>query len=284
MEPIPAELRPGRIVSSPVLHATGYDKSDVRKAARQGILCPIRRGWYHLGNPDPSALRAVRSGGVLSCVSALAFHGVWTPPEADLHVGFSEFGDLGRREKPGFLRCSPPGQRPTPALAVDGVELALAAASRCVSAETMLVLLESAINLHLVDRADLHHVLLHCPPKMIDLIAVCRASESGTETMVRDRLRRRRIAVRSQVQIGDIGRVDLLVGRQLVIEVDSVAHHTDLVSYQRDRLRDLRLVALGFQVVRLTYEQVMFGWPEVEDHLLHLTRRRDHRRRPRGKA
>ncbi len=282
MEPIPADLRPGRIVSSPVLHATGYDKSDVRKAVRQEILRPIRRGWYHLGNPDPSALRAVRRGGVLSCVSALAFHGVWVPPESGLHVGFSESGDVGRAERAGFLRCSPPGQRPAPALAVDGVELALAASSRCVSAETMLVLLESAINLRLVDRADLHHILRHCPPKMIDLIAACRASESGTETMVRDRLRRRRVSVRSQVQIGDIGRVDLLVGRRLVVEVDSVAHHTDVVSYRRDRLRDLRLVARGYQVVRLTYEQVMFGWPEVEEHLLHLTRRREHRRRPGG--
>lgn len=282
MELIPAELRPGRIVSNSALHACGYAKSDVRKAIRLGVLKPLRRGWYHLASPDSSVVRAVRAGGVLSCVSALAFRGVWTPPESDLHIGLSEFGEVTQRRRPGVRWCSPPGQRPAPVLAVDTVELALAAASRCVSTETMLVLLDSAVNLRLVDRTDLHRVLRHCPPRMISLISSCRASESGTETMVRDRLRRRGVTVRSQVQIAKIGRVDLLAGRRLVIEVDSVAHHTSLESYRSDRLRDLSLVAAGYQVVRVTYQQVMFGWPEVEGHLLQVIRRRDHRPHPRG--
>ena len=282
MDVIPKELRLGGIVSARALHSSEYAKPDIRRAVRRGVLRPIRRGWYDLGNPDPAALRAVQGGGVLTCVSALAFHGVWTPRDSDLHVGMSKFGSEIRSNRPGLRRCSPPGQRSAPVVAVDGVELALAAAARCVSIETMLVLLESAINLRLVDSSDLHHVLRDCPREMIDLIDTCQASESGTETMVRDRLRRRRIAVRSQAQIGDIGRVDLLVGRRLVIEVDSVAHHTDLESYHSDRLRDLRLVAMGYEVVRLTYRQVVYEWSETEERLLSITRRRAHRRGPRG--
>lgn len=43
---------------------------------------------------------------------------------------------------------------------------------------------------------------------------------------MRLRLRRRKVELRTQVTIADVGRVDLLVGERLVIEVDSKEHHT----------------------------------------------------------
>lgn len=60
-----------------------------------------------------------------------------------------------------------------------------------------------------------------------------------------------------------------------MIEVDNRAHHTGEDNYRRDRDRDLRLRALGFIVVRLTYEQVMYRWGEVEPALLAMVRRGD---------
>lgn len=168
-------------------------------------------------------------------------------------------------------------------LAVDPPDVALAAAARCAGPEVVLVLMESIIHLGLMKRSDLLPALSGCPPKIMCLINRCQASESGTETMVRDRLERRGVRVRSQVKIGDVGRVDLLVGRRLVIEVDSVAHHTSLENYHKDRLRDLRLLTLDYRVVRLTYEQVMSGWDEVEQYLLAIVRRGDHRRAPRSR-
>lgn len=97
-------------------------------------------------------------------------------------------------------------------------------------------------------------------------------SESGTESLVRYRLRSRQIGVRPQVSIESAGRVDLLVGRRLVIEVDSVAHHTSTAAYRRDRRRDRRLAALGYLVVRLTYEEVMYEWDNVLADLLMIIR------------
>jgi very-short-patch-repair endonuclease len=86
-------------------------------------------------------------------------------------------------------------------------------------------------------------------------------SGSGSETRVRLWFQRRNVRVRSQVHIAGVGRIDLLVGESLVIEVDSAAFHTGRDRYEEDRRRDLTLTALGFQVVRLAYAQVFASWP-----------------------
>lgn len=93
-------------------------------------------------------------------------------------------------------------------------------------------------------------------------------ADSGTESLVRQRLRGKRVRVRTQVRIDGVGRVDMVLGRRVVLEVDSRAHHTEADSYQRDRLRDLKLLARGFVVIRVTWEQVMFGWADVEPLIL----------------
>lgn len=62
--------------------------------------------------------------------------------------------------------------------------------------------------------------------------------------------------------------MDFVLGRVVVLEVDSRAHHTGEDNYQRDRWRDLRLLALGYVVVRVTWEQVTYHWEEVEGLIL----------------
>ena len=100
---------------------------------------------------------------------------------------------------------------------------------------------------------------------------------SGLETLARLHLRGHNLQVRSQVQIMGVGRVDLVVGDRLVLELDSRAHHTDHDAYERDRARDLELVRRGYLVVRVTYLQVMTGWANVERAILEITRRGEHR-------
>jgi len=101
--------------------------------------------------------------------------------------------------------------------------------------------------------------------------------------MVRFRLRRLGVKVRSQVFIEDVGRVDLLVGKRLVIEVDSRAHHTGESTYQTDRRRDLVLVARGRLVLRFTYHQIVHEWDAVLKELRLLIRSEAHLR-PRPRA
>ena len=68
----------------------------------------------------------------------------------------------------------------------------------------------------------------------------------------------------------------MLVGSRLVIEVDSVAHHTDAFAYSNDRRRDLELVSRGYLVVRIAWHQVMYDWECVEQHILEIVGAGDH--------
>lgn len=88
-------------------------------------------------------------------------------------------------------------------------------------------------------------------------------AESGTETLVRLALTRAGLSAVPQVRIPGVGRVDLLVGSRVIVEVDSVAWHDDDASRARDYRRDLMLFRLGYVVVRVSWFQAMFRRHEV---------------------
>jgi predicted transcriptional regulator of viral defense system len=54
-----------------------------------------------------------------------------------------------------------------------------------------------------------------------------------------------------------IGRVDFLyTAARLVIEADSKRHHASWLDQEADKLRDLRLTAAGYQIIRVTWHQL----------------------------
>ncbi|MGC3953664.1 MAG: DUF559 domain-containing protein [Propionicimonas sp.] len=169
---------------------------------------------------------------------------------------------------------------------MDPLETALLAATRCLDDEGIVVVLDSILNQRLLTRSQLTVILANCPRRVRRLLAETDAkAESGTESMVRFRLRRLGIKVRSQIVMAGVGRVDLLVGTRLVIEVDSREHHTGAAAYSNDRRRDLFLVTRGgMLVIRLTYNQIVYEWDAVVVELLRIIRRREHlkprRRKP----
>ena len=83
-------------------------------------------------------------------------------------------------------------------------------------------------------------------------------------TIIRLRLRARGIRLRSQVDIPGVGRVDFLI-----IEADSVEHH--LPKYQSDRTRDRVATAMGYLMIRLTYEDVVYHWDTALADILAVT-------------
>jgi very-short-patch-repair endonuclease len=93
--------------------------------------------------------------------------------------------------------------------------------------------------------------------------------------MIRLRLRAAGIHLRSQVEILGVGRVDFLVGDRLIIEADSREHH--LPKYQADRTRDRVATGLGYLVVRLTYQDVVYGWDVAFGDIRAIIRRHAHR-------
>lgn len=263
----------GGIWTTKDLTDEGLGQAAVRRLLVQGRLRRVRRGWYAEPAADPAVVRAVALGGALGCVSALGRAGVWVPPSPEVHVRTSRWREQAM--PPGVLRCPPAGgPHIAPGRAVDPVELALRSAWLCQSDESMVALMDSVVHLGLLSTTQLEGIL-GPTARARGLVTRCDRAESGTESRVRLRLRARRIQLRPQVWVTPGDRVDLLVGERLVIEVDNRAHHTGEDNYRRDRDRDLRLRALGFIVVRLTYEQVMYRWGEVEPALLAMVRRGD---------
>lgn len=253
----------GGVVSTAQLRSAGLTRSGLQQ---------VRRGWYACRSADPQVVRAVSAGGVLGCASALRFHRVWVLDSA-LHIRYSE---RGRRSR-GSRSCKPYRLDPPIAGAVDQVGVAVASAANCLDAEGLVIVLDSMLNKHMIEMADARDIVAASPLAHLHLADKCDArSESGTETIIRLRLRGLKIALRTQVEIPGVGRVDFLVGDRLIIEADSVEHH--LPKYQSDRRRDRVATGLGFLVIRLTYEDVVYRWDVVVKDILAVIRRRDHRK------
>ncbi len=156
------------------------------------------------------------------------------------------------------------------------MDVAVASAANCLSAEGLVVVLDSMLNQRMIEMADARTIVAASRFAHINLAERCDArSESGTETLIRLRLRALGIHLRIQVDIPGVGRVDFLVGDRLIIEADSREHH--LPKYQTDRTRDRVAIGLGFLVIRLTYEDVVYRWDVVVADVLAVIRRRSHR-------
>lgn len=146
----------------------------------------------------------------------------------------------------------------------------LADSTHCQPRLTAVVLADSALSLGLVTSREVQAAL----PALARWCDPC--SGSGTETIVRFRLRQLGIKVRTQVHFGGVGAVDLLVGDRLVIECDSAAYHEGYESV-RDYERDQELLRNGYLVLRLKYRHVVHEWSRVEALILEIVRARRHR-------
>lgn len=148
-----------------------------------------------------------------------------------------------------------------PAALEDPIENVLALVAACQPFEAALAVWESALNRGLVDRASLQRLELSAVARRI-LRHADPFADSGLETIFRDRLRWLRVPVRSQIWIAG-RRVDFLIGDRLVAEIDG-GHHVGR-QRGRDTAHDAHLAILGYTVVRFTYEQVVDGWPAVQE-------------------
>jgi len=262
----------GGVVSAGQLRMAGWSQSHIRKLPSQGWRA-VRRGWYAVPSANPQVVRAVTAGGVLSCASALRLRRVWVP-DSRLHIRYST---RARQSRPGVRSCHPYRRDPPVVGAVDAMDVAVASAANCFGAEGLVVVLDSMLNKRMIDMADAKSIVAASRFAHLNLAQRCDPrSESGTETMIRLRLRAEGIQLRTQVVIPEVGRVDFLVGNRLIIEADSREHH--LAKYQVDRTRDRVATGLGYLVIRLTYEDVVEGWDVVIEDIRSVIRRRGHRR------
>ena len=265
----------------------GVSHAELRRGLQLGTFTQLRRSWYAINGADPAAVEAVSKGGAIGCLSALGYHRVWMPPQPHrLHL---RGNGHAHRIHPGRY-CTQFGGRPQPVRSVlDEPLTALRHALRCLDPEGITVVCDSLLNTsrralagepvtEILTAAEVASAFEGAPARIVACLHRCDArAASGTETMVRLRLRSRNVKVIVQAHVPGLGHVDLLVGERLLIEVDSKQHHTGIDSYREDRRRDQVAARLGLLRMRLTYENVVYEWPQTEIGILSTVRNGHHR-------
>lgn len=264
------------VFSTAEMKALGHDARAIRRLIGSGALKRICRGWYAAASADAQVVRAVRMGARLGCISGCRAHGLWIPEGHGLHLMYN----------PGTKPFTQPDttlhRLPRPChTAVAPLEDCLAHVLHHHDAETGLVVLESAVEKGLLDPADARGLVASTlSSKQRGLQHFTPGAGSGSETRVRLFLQRRNVEIQTQVHIAGVGRVDLLVGKSLIIECDSASHHSTPETYEQDRRRDMAAQALGYTVIRLSYSQIWHTWGATMAFLSSQLRTRRHLRAP----
>lgn len=301
------------VVTRTDLLASGMKRAAMAALIEKGDIVRLDRSRFALPGADPSIVTAVSEGGTLTCLSALRLAGVSVLDDSLVHLRRPACRRRGRDWAKGVTECRLP-RRPKALLddstkipldpmaldpsielrsqdsgsewpdhPLDGIDAALRIACTNHSDEELAVVLDSILGIRLRTGAQLHDLLDGHSKRTARLVGLVDAgSESVLESVVRHRLVSRGITVQTQVRIPDLGRVDMLLGKSLILETDGYAFHADRDSFREDRRRDRIAVALGYAVIRLTWEQVFSGWPQAIADISAIVATRRHLREPKS--
>ncbi|WP_230102946.1 DUF559 domain-containing protein [Microbacterium sp. Bi121] len=263
----------GGVARVAALHDRGHRRAEIERALRDGALTRIRQGWVATPDASPQLVSAAQHGVVLSCVTAARRLGIWVREQnPGAHVGATPGSAGGKPESVRVHWAKPLVPRHPDAL-VDPIENVLAIVAECAPFEQALGTWESALNKELVTLETLANLPLR--PAARRLLAEAQPfADAGLETYLRPRLRWLRIQLTIQTWIAG-HRVDALLGARLVLQIDG-KHH---VGAQRseDIRHDAELRLMGYHVIRISYPQMMFQWPQVQDLIMRAVAQGLHR-------
>lgn len=262
----------GGVVRAARIAELGFRRTHVEAALAAGSILRPRRGWLAVPGTDALLLAAAHHGVVLTCRTQAARLGLWVhDPSGPPHLAVSP-NAAGRRGLRAKLHWGSPLVPRHPDALADPIENVLANVAECEPFEQALATWESALNKALVTLEDLRAYAWRPAARRILTVAMPFA-DAGLETYLRERLRWLRVPVRVQIWIAG-HRVDALIGSRLVIQIDG-AHH---VGAQRteDIRHDAVLKLRGYHVIRVSYSQVMFDWPTVQDLIMRAVAQRLH--------
>jgi very-short-patch-repair endonuclease len=119
--------------------------------------------------------------------------------------------------------------------------------------------------LKVIGLKDLRRIFDTAPRRSKRIASHARlGSESGVESITRQRLERIGLQVEQQVRLSGVGRVDMRVNGRLLVEIDGYAYHSSPESFDRDRQRDVAAQRAGLRCVRFSARQVLDDWSEVQ--------------------
>ena len=283
MPSVPATVASlGGIAARRQLLRRGFTGNHLAAALHRDEIGRVRRGWYATQDAATDALIAVRVGGRLSHTSAAASFGLWSGSDHRVHVTVQR--GSSRLRAPQLV--DPFSHRPTRSVVVHWIEpgrmdltssctwrvsvtTCLREVVRESDAETAVAILDTAVQRYGLTSDRLRVMFAREPAASRAIASRCRrGSDSGCESITRQRFEALGIAVRQQVVFAGIRRVDMLIGHRVIVEIDGRSFRATAEAFERDRRQDAELAALGYVVLRFSYLQVMFDWSFVERTVL----------------
>ncbi|GAA1853626.1 DUF559 domain-containing protein [Microbacterium koreense] len=259
------------------LRRGGMSRRAIARHVSEGHLIRAARGLYADRRVCAPRRTAAAHGGALACVSAARHLGLWVlSPDDELHVGVG--GHRHPRVHDGCRCVTHWDDGPGAAFAPVSVPRVLRQVLRCRGVEEFFVVLESALRTGQITRAGVAWLRATGGPAAREAIAYARDdADSGLESLVRWRLRDRGLRLRTQMSIVSVGRVDILIGERLLVEVDGVENHDGTSHRHKDLVRDAHAVIWGYVTLRFDYAMVVHDWETVEAAILAAVDRGLHR-------
>lgn len=267
------------------LHELGATDHDLRRALRAGSLNRPRRGWYSTWPERDLRFRAMRVGGRLTGISAVAALGGWVLDRHLLHVAVptnaARLRSQWRRDiRRAYARpdgavihwVAPAHDRGSSTGIVDLAE-AIELVCRTEPAEQAIAVLDWVRRTGRLDRIELAELSERLGPLRWLVEASIENCDSLPESLARTRLRAAGVQVSTQVGFTDSPeRIDLVLEGAVAVEVDGDEHHRE--RFEVDRARDLAITRVGLHAVRPSARHVFTRWPEVQAALVRALRER----------
>jgi very-short-patch-repair endonuclease len=264
----------GGFASTRHLRAVGVSEQRLTSAVRDGVVRRVRRGWYSTRDPADPRFAAVSLGGVLTGVSALDAMGawVWRRPR-EIHVSVPPNASRFSRP-PGVVIHWEESGSPS-AVGIANVHDALVRVALDADLETAVGCFDWAVRAGVLDLIDLERILLALPGSARQFRRwLDPKSQSILESVARVRLLRRGWSVVSQVRVGELGAIDLVIEDVVALELDGRKFHES--TFERDRRKDVAIVNEGRHPIRVSRSMVWSEWRSIECAIEAALRARRH--------
>ena len=237
-------------------------KRAITAAVTTGRLERLRIGVYATPGCCAAMRDVGRHGGSPACVTAAVHLGIWIlADDGRPHVWLRD-GDRSAHGR--GCRCVAHWDRGDASRVPDTARV-LRQLLACFGVEAFFVALESALRQRLVDDAGLAWLHGTTNDEVREALRLARDdADSGLESLFRWRLRSLDIGIRTQVEVPGVGRVDVLVGDRLLVELDGRVNHDGASLRHKDLRRDAYAAEWGYVTLRFDYAMVMHDWALVE--------------------
>jgi very-short-patch-repair endonuclease len=241
------------VVSVGQLHAAGFSQDMIKRRAKVGYLHRIHRGVYAIGHRGVplegrwmAAVLAVGDGAALSHRSAAA---LWAllPTRRGNDVDIIVRGYGGKRKRAGI--------RVHRTSSLESSDLTRRQAIPVTTAARTISDLRGVVTPREMRRACRQAAVMGLS---IGANASWDRARSELESLFLRLCRHYRLPPpEANVRIGGLLVDFVWRDRRLIVETDGYRYHRGRVAFEDDRARDLHLRTLGYEVIRLTHDQVV---------------------------